>query len=108
MMSRTHETDGELAYAKELLESAGYLVVHHMELHSLGPIKRAIFDYVRSRNGVTIVQIWDHVWGAKSDGTQNLNTVRSNIAQLNRYLRKEGLKIKSSGGWHTTYHLTHL
>jgi hypothetical protein len=108
-MQRTHDNDGELAYAKTLLEEHGYVVVHNQELRSFGPIKRAIFDLVRKRNGVTAVQIFDNVWGSDPDhAPQNLNTVRTHIAQMNKKLATWGMKIKSSGGWHTTYHLVHL
>jgi hypothetical protein len=103
---RTHETDGELAYAKELLESAGYLVVFKQELRDFGPIKGAIFDYVRRNNGVTLVQIYDHVWGSdRNGGPETLGTLRCHLSQMNKQLRKEGMCIASKGGWHKTYHL---
>lgn len=71
------------------------------------PIKRRIFDYLKSRgaDGASTQEILDFVYMHDSDGGPASNCISAHVRQMNIVLRERGMRIVSTMGRFATYHI---
>src|SRR5579883_331652 len=104
LISVTQESE-EIAKARALLESAGYIVAHKKALMRLSPIRQRILEFVIKRGPVTAGQIRDYVWSSDPNAPESEGAVSVHIYHLNKKLKPYGYKISSSFGPNATYEI---
>lgn len=61
-------------------------------------IKRAIYDAVQKRPGISAEALRSLIWDGPDGGPECRHTIFVHVAQLNNLLRPHGLCVRSEGG----------
>lgn len=73
-----------------------------------GPVKHAIYEYVRKHPGCNLQQIQDNVYAGNSDGGPDTNTINVLMSQMKPTLIANGLRFDTRSGPGATYRLIEI